>query len=161
MPKRLRRRSMSEMAILWVSSTRPRMSNLVGSSLSSSFPDDVAHDVQALGRFQREAKAAIHPKSPVDDTPSSEPLMGPTPPMFASKKASTSVSNHRIFSRTAALHDACQCNFWQWAIMSFIIAIFPLIPCGVVPDVTPSAPWQLSMRLTEYAATCELFVNCW
>ena len=46
------------MAGAWEWSTRQKTCDSVATSLSKFLPDDLAHDAQALSRFQREAKAA-------------------------------------------------------------------------------------------------------
>jgi hypothetical protein len=45
-----------------------------------------------------------------------------------------------------------QCLLMQPAIMPWLMALYPLSPCGVTPSLTPSFPLQLSIRVTEYPA---------
>ena len=57
-PSRTTASSKSSVAAAWVWSIRLRTYGYIVLSHSSSCPDEVAHDPQALARFQREAQAA-------------------------------------------------------------------------------------------------------
>jgi acyl-CoA synthetase (AMP-forming)/AMP-acid ligase II len=54
-------------------------------------------------------------------------------------------ANHGVNGRDSS-------SVMQPAIMSWLMALYPLSPWGIVPSLTPSLPLQLSIRVTEYPA---------